>query len=170
MQPMDVTLTRDQALIVDRNLSKIRKKVVYIQQFDCELVYRLGSKDDTKITKVRIREDARPQQRKDRITGNMVDKVNDIITYAENNELFVLAKSGGISLFDAMSPKLTLRKNDCWYVIPKDTPIPDGISVAKDRQVDRNGHFHYALQPAYDMPLAQFQEKLSEFVHYMRQI
>src|SRR5690606_19666948 len=110
----------------------------------------------------------RPLQRKNPITGKLVDKTNEVITYAERGELFVLGKSGGVSLFDAMSPKLTLNKGDCWYLIPKDTPIPLGIVIAKDLEPDRNGHFHYALQPEYDMPIQTFKSKLQEIVGYMR--
>ena len=170
MQPLNITLTKSQAMQLNKELSLIRKKVRYLDKFDCEMVYRLGTNDDSNISKVRIKEDSRPQQRVDRITGNVIDKTNDIITYSENGSLFVLEKSGGVSLFDGISPKLKMNKTDRWYLIPKNTPAIEGILIAKDLQVDRYGMYHYALQPAYNMPLKTFQDKLSELKKYIRPV
>ncbi|VAW66938.1 hypothetical protein MNBD_GAMMA09-1422 [hydrothermal vent metagenome] len=170
MKPLDITLSKQQAIQLNHEISKIRRKVRYLERFDCEMVYRLGSKDNTKISKVRIKEDDRPQKRKDRLTGDLVDKANDIITYAQNGKILVLAKSGGVPLFDGISPKLKMNKNDRGYLIPRNTPVPKGIIIAKDIQVDRYGQFHYALQPAYDMTLKEFQKKLGSLKKYMRPV
>ncbi|WP_020409062.1 hypothetical protein [Hahella ganghwensis] len=97
-----------------------------------------------------------------RRTKALVSKRNEIITYSEGRELFVLGKSGGVSLFDAMSPKLKMGVNDCWFFLPKSAEIPSGIIIAKDVHPDQHGHFHDALQPEYDMPMASFKEKLAE--------
>lgn len=170
MNPVVVTLSKRQAVQLNQNISRIRKKVRYLDKFDCEMVYRLGSKNDSKISKVRVKEDARPQQRTDKITGELIDKANDIITYAQDGDLFVLAKSGGVSLFDGISPKLKMSKKDRWYIIPRTTPVPEGVIIAKDIQVDRYGQYHYSLQPAYDMPLKVFQHKLDLLKEYMRPV
>ena len=103
-------------------------------------------------------------------TGQAISKRNEIITYAENNELFVLEKSGGVSLFDAMSPKLKLGNKDCWYYVPQNAKIPKEIIIAKDVESDANGHFHYSFQPAYNMKLKTFREKLAEIGDQMRRI
>ena len=96
--------------------------------------------------------------------------VVDIITYAENNKLHVLEKSGGVSLFDALSAKLKLNKNDCWYFLPKNAKIPKEIVIAKDVEPDANGHFHYSLQPASNMLMSTFTEKLAEIGEQLRTI
>lgn len=101
-------------------------------------------------------------------TKQVVSKRNEIVTYGENNKLHVLGKSGGVSLFDAMSPKLTLGKKDCWYLLPKNASIPKEIIIAKDVEPDAHGHFHYVLQPAHDMLMSTFQEKLAEIGSQMR--
>ena len=82
----------------------------------------------------------------------------------------MLAKSGGVSLFDGISPKLKMNKNDRWYIIPRNTPVPEGVVIAKDVQVDRYGQYHYALQPLYDMPLKEFQKRLDSIKKYMRPV
>jgi len=170
MKPQNFTLTRDKAVELNRDLMKVRKKVRYLKSIDCEMIYRLGGKDDPKISKVRTKEDSRPLTRKDRITGDLVEKANDIITYSKDDELYVLAMSGGVSLFDGKSPKLKMNKNDRWYVIPRNTPVPEGVVIAKDIQVDRYGLYHYGLQPEYDMTLVEFQKKLDALKKFMRLI
>jgi len=170
MKVLEITLSKKDAIILNKNYSKARRKVRYLDRFDCQTVYRLGTEKDTKISKVRISEDDRPKTRIDKITGDIIHKANDIITYSERGELFVLAQSGGVSLFDGISPKLRMSKNSKWYLIPKNTPVPEGIIIAKDVQVDRFGQFHYALQPAYDMSLIAFQKKLLTLAKYMRAV
>lgn len=170
MKPLKVTLSKKQAVMLNQELSKVRKKIRYLDKFDCEMVYRLGGKDDSKISKVRAKEDGRPLQRKDRVTGDLVDKANDIITYAKGGELYVLAKSGGVSLFDGISPKLNLNKNDRWYIIPRHVSVPEGLILAKDVQVDRYGQYHYALQPKDDMPMKEFQKRLNSLKKDMRPV
>lgn len=170
MQVQEISLSREQAVSLNRDLSKVRKKVRLMERFDCEVVFRLGGKENPKISKVRVREDGRPLMRKDRITGDLIEKANDVITYAKDGELFVLSKSGGVSLFDGISPKLKMNKSDRWYIIPKHAIVPEGVVIAKDVQVDRYGQFHYSLQPAYDMPIRDFQEKLESLRKYMRPV
>lgn len=44
------------------------------------------------------------------------------------------------------------------------------IIIAKDIEPDAYGHFHYALQPAYNMLMSTFKEKLTEIGDQMRAI
>ena len=160
MVPINATLTKRQALELNEARSRIRKPVIYMAKFDQD-VFRLGSIDDSKIDRVRFLEDDRPLQRKNRNTGELEDKANEIITYKDDDVLYVLGKSGGVSLFSGQSPKLKLNKNDRWHLIPKGLDVPSGLVIAKDKQVDRNGHFHYAIQPERDMTMDSFLKLLT---------
>lgn len=159
MVPLDATLTRKQALELNEARSVVRKPVTYMVRFDQD-VFRLGSQDDSRLDRVRYLEDSRPLQRKNKVTGELEDKANEIITYNEDDVLYVLGKSGGVSLFSGQSPKLKLNKNDRWHLIPKGLEVPDGLIIAKDKQVDRYGHFHYAIQPDRDMTMVDFIRRL----------
>ena len=57
-----------------------------------------------------------------------------MITYAENGKLYVLGKSGGVSLFDGIPSFMKLSKNKRWYCcyIPETARIPDGLLLAKN--------------------------------------
>ncbi len=162
MKILSNTLTKTQAESRNRELTRTRKPVIYLKKIDKQMIFRAGKKNDNRMTRVRYLEDDRPMSQTHKVTGVTSLKRNEIITYAENRELFVLAKSGGVSLFDAMSPKITLSKNDRWYYIPKEAKIPDGIAIAKDIHPDENGHYHYAFQPAYNMKMSDFISKLAE--------
>ncbi|MDH5178863.1 MAG: hypothetical protein OEZ39_10335 [Gammaproteobacteria bacterium] len=168
MTILETTLTKQQAIQQFREISKIAKAVIYLKKIDKEMIFRLGKDNNNKIAHVRHHEDDRPITSYNKRTKSIVSKRNEIITYQENKQLYVLAKSGGVSLFDAMSPKLTLTGKDCWYLVPKNTPIPDGIVIAKDVEPDDNGHFHYAFQPEHDMLMSTYKEKLAEIGKHMR--
>jgi hypothetical protein len=45
--------------------------------------------------------------------------------------------------------------------------MPDGIVIAKDSQPNASGLTHYSIEPALDMPLSDFIEKLKEFAKFM---
>ncbi len=81
-----------------------------------------------------------------------------------------MAKSGGISLFDMVNPILRLSKNECWYGlhIPKTVNLPDGLIIAKDVNVNRDGITHYSIQPSIDMSIDVFKSKVLELAKYMK--
>lgn len=165
---LDSTLTKSQAESFFKEVSRVVKPVIYLKKLDCELIYRAGKQNDSRITHLRYKEDERPMFSTDKRTGAIISKRVEIITYAENGILYVLGKSGGVSLFDAMSPKLKLGPKDCWYFLPKDAEIPKGILIAKDVSPDQNGHFHYALMPADSMKKDDFIKLLSKIGEQMR--
>ena len=113
MSILEATLSKSQAQQAFKQQNRIAKAVIYLKKLDKEMIYRMGKKDDNRITRVRHLEDSRPMTNINRHTQQVISKRNEIVTYGENNKLHVLGKSGGVSLFDAMSPKLTLGKNDC---------------------------------------------------------
>ncbi len=170
MSTLETTMTKSQAKSILRENNKIAKAVIYLKKLDKEMIYRMGKKSDNRITRVRHHEDDRPMTQVNRRTKQIESKRNEIITYGENNKLHVLEKSGGVSLFDAISPKLKLNRKDCWYFLPKNAKIPKEIIIAKDIEPDAYGHFHYALQPAYNMLMSTFKEKLTEIGDQMRAI
>lgn len=164
-----ISLTKRQATEMMRSFPAANRKVKYLSKFDCEMVYRKGRNEkDSQIERVRYQEDNRPNFRTDKITGVEIPKLIEILTYNENNKIYVMAKSGGISLFDALSPKVRLSGKECWYLIPRDTPIPEGLIIAKDIVPDTNGHFHYSIQPGIDMEVSLFMRKLKELKRYMK--
>lgn len=167
---LENTLSKSEAIDLLRQKNRIAKSVIYLKQLDRRMIYRMGKDDDNRIKRIRHNEDDRPQTSINKHTGREVAKRNEIITYAENNELYVLEKSGGVSLFDAMSPKLKMGNRDCWYYVPQNAKIPEGIVIAKDVEPDANGHFHYSFQPAYNMKLVDFREKLNEIGKQMRKV
>lgn len=163
-----LSLSKSQAEALLRQQNRIAKAVIYLRKLDRRMIYRMGKEDDNRIARIRYYEDGRPMTRTDKRTGQVISKRNEIITYKENNDLYVLEKSGGVSLFDAMSPKLSLGRSDCWYYVPQNAKIPDGILIAKDVEPDEYGHFHYSFQPGHNMKLSEFQEKLAEIGKQMR--
>jgi len=54
MKILEITLSKKDAVILNKNYSKARRKVRYLDKFDCQMVYRLGTEKDTKISKVRV--------------------------------------------------------------------------------------------------------------------
>jgi len=170
-KPTGATLTKAQAIELNKVLAGQRPQVRYLKNFDTDRIYRKGKIDDITIDKPRITEDARPEVVKNSRTGKMDKKRIDVITYMENNKLYVLVGSGGVSLFDGVSPNLILGPKDRWYCcfVSKTTPIPEGLLLVKNIKSDpATGHFHYAFEPAYDMPLAEFRKKLKELDKYMK--
>ena len=68
---------------------------------------------------------------------------------------------------------MKLSKNKRWYScsVPRDMPIPKGLLLAKDIDLDpATGFFHYAFYPADDMLYAEFREKLKELYKYIQVI
>lgn len=147
-----------------------RSKQIYMYEFDVDVVFRKGKLDDQQVSKVRYKEDSRPQKSINHRTKLMQDKKNDIVTYrtSTSQELYVLAKSGGVSLFDGMSNKITLSKTDCWWVITKNAQLEDGLVIAKDLFKDSEGNTHYSIEPDRDMLLSEYIEKLDCLKKYMK--
>lgn len=84
--------------------------------------------------------------------------------------MYVLAKSGGVSLFDGMSSKVKLGKNDCWWVITKNAKLAEGLVIAKDISPDSEGNTHYSIEPDRDMLLSEYIEKIEELKQYMKKV
>lgn len=148
-----------------------RSNQIYMYKFDVDVVFRKGKKKDQQISKVRYREDSRPQKSYNSRTKTEQDKKNDIVTYKKggSDDLYVMARSGGISLFDGMSSKVKLGKNDCWWVITKNAKLAEGLVIAKDLFADTEGNTHYSIEPDRDMLLSEYLEKLNELKKYMSQ-
>ena len=147
-----------------------RNNQIYIYKFDVDVVYRRGKHDDEQIGKVRYREDSRPQKIYNKKTNSERDKKNDVVTFKipNSSDLFVLARSGGVSLFDGISSKVSLTKNDCWWVITKEAKLAEGLVIAKDLFADKEGNVHYSIEPDRDMLLSEYIEKLEELKKYMK--
>ncbi len=172
-KPTGATLTKAQAIELNNALAGRRPQVRYLTHFDTDRIYRRGIGDDSTIAKPRITEDDRPEFNKSSRTGKMEQKQIDVITYAENGTLYVLGKSGGISVFDGRSPNLPGSKKRPWYCcfVEKGAPIPKDLLLAKNVNLDpKTGLFHYAFQPAKDMTLAEFKKKLKELDKYIKVI
>jgi len=172
-KPTGATLTKAQAIELNKALAGRRPQVRYLTHFDTDRIWRLGKGEDSTIDKPRITEDDRPEFNKSSGTGKMERKQIDVITYAENDTLHVLGKSGGISVFDGRNPYLKESKNRRWYClfVSKTTKVPDGLLLAKNVKQDADtGLFHYAFQPAYDMTLAEFKKYLQQLDKYIRVI
>lgn len=148
-----------------------RSNQIYMYKFDVDVVFRKGKKKDQQIGKVRYREDSRPQKSYNSRTKTEQDKKNDIVTYKKggSDDLYVMARSGGVSLFDGMSSKIKLGKNDCWWVITKNAKLAEGLVIAKDLFADADGNTHYSIEPDRDMLLSEYIEKLNELKKYMTQ-
>lgn len=163
-----LTFSEDQARsYVDRNK---RHHQIYLYKFDADVVFRKGKQDNEQIAAVRFKEDDRPQKSFNPRTRSEQDKKNDIVTYKlrGSDELYVLARSGGVSLFDGMSSKIKLGKNDCWWIITKDAKLEEGLVIAKDLFPDSEGNTHYSIEPDRDMLLSEYISKLESLKQYMK--
>lgn len=129
--------------------------VLYIYQPDVD-IFRAGKESDTRMTKLRYEEDDRPPP-----------KTNDIVTYAVGNILKVKAGTGGISLYDGIDHNRRMGRTDRWWCIPKGATMPKDIVIAKDAHPNASGLTHYSIEPASDMPLYEFIEKLKAFAEFM---
>jgi hypothetical protein len=170
MKATNLTFSKSQAIDF-LNTSK-RRSVVYMYKFDVDVVFRKGKLDDEQIGKVRYKEDARPQKSYNQRTKREESKKNDIVTYKMpgRNDLYVLPKSGGVSLFDGISSKISLGKKDCWWVITRSARLEEGLVIAKDVFKDLEGNTHYSVEPDRDMLLSEFVEKLEELKKYMKRL
>jgi hypothetical protein len=168
MKPNQLTYSKEQA----ENLLKLNRRPnqIYMKRFDAEVVFRRGKIDDAQIDKVRYKEDSRPEKFFNITSGRGIDKKNDIITYKlkGKNELYVLARSGGISLFDGISSKVKLGQKDCWWVITKNTKVEEGLIIAKDIFKDSEGNTHYSIEADRDMPISEYLEKVKKLKQYMK--
>jgi hypothetical protein len=142
-------------MAVKREVGGKTQEVLYIYQPDVD-IFRAGKESDTRMTKLRYEEDDRPPP-----------KTNDIVTYVVGNILKVKAGTGGISLYDGVDRNRRMGRTDRWWCIPKGATMPDGIVIAKDSQPNASGLTHYSIEPALDMPLSDFIEKLKEFAKFM---
>ncbi|GAB2189623.1 hypothetical protein MAH1_12310 [Sessilibacter sp. MAH1] len=170
MKATNLTYSKSQA--IDFLNTNKRKKVVYMYKFDVDVVFRKGQHEDQQIGKVRYKEDARPQKSYNKRTKREESKRNDVVTYKMpgQEDLYVLSKSGGVSLFDGISSKVSLSKKDCWWVITQNARLAEGLVIAKDIFKDLEGNTHYAIEPDRDMLLSDFIEKLEELKKYMKKL
>jgi len=84
-------------------------------------------------------------------------------------DLYVLEKSGGVSLFDGISSKVKLSKKDRWWIITKNAKLEEGLVIAKDLHKDLDGNTHYSVEPDCDMLLDEYIKKLECLKKYMKQ-
>lgn len=170
MGTVELSQTKQQAHAALKKQNKFAKSVNYMKKLD-KHIFRLGKKDDNRMTRVRHLEDDRPLISVNKRTQKVTKKRNEIITYVDNNKLYVVAKSGGVSLFDTRSEKLDMGNNDCWYCLaPLKFEIPDKIIIAKDKESDEYGSFHYSFQPEEDMEMLVFKEKLQIIGRQLKEI
>lgn len=164
-----LTLNKSQAVAYMARTK--RPGQVYLKKFDVDVVFRKGKLADPQIGKVRYREDDRPNKSFNKRTGREVEKKNDIVTYKMpgKDDLYVLAKSGGVSLFDGMSNKVKLGNKDRWWIITKDAKLEDGLIIAKDVFKDSEGNTHYSIESEWDMLLSEYIEKLEKLKKYMKE-
>ena len=170
MKPNKLTFTREEAIgYVTRNK---RPGQIYMKKFDAEVVFRKGKLGDEQIDKVRYKEDSRPQKVFNKASGRSIDKRNDVVTYKPGgkNELYVLARSGGVSLFDGISSKVKLGNKDCWWVITQNTKVEEGLIIAKDVFKDTEGNTHYSIEANRDMPITEYIEKLGKLRQHMKRL
>lgn len=170
MKPNSFSFTKEEAVYFsNRNR---RPGQIYMKKFDVDLVFRRGKQNDDQIDKVRYKEDHRPQKFFDKHLGAEVDKRNDIITFkmAGKDEVYVLAKSGGASLFDGVSSKVRLGPKDCWWVITQNAKLEEGLIIAKDAIKDKEGNTHYSIEAERDMPISEYLEKLACLKKYMKRL
>ena len=131
------------------------QEVLYIYQPDVD-IFRAGKENDNRMTRLRYEEDDRPPP-----------KENDIATYLVGNILKVQAGTGGISLYDGINHNRRMGRSDRWWCIPKGAKMPPDIIIAKDTEPSAAGLTHYTVEPAVDMPLTDFVEKLKLFAEFM---
>ncbi|WP_444885178.1 hypothetical protein [Microbulbifer sp. PSTR4-B] len=164
-----LSFTQDDAI----GHAKLHKRAnqVYMKRFDVDVVLRKGKLDNPQIDKIRYREDHRPMMVKNNRTGEERPKRNDIVTYRMpgSSEPYILAKSGGVSLFDGISSKVPFREGkDAWWIITKDARLEPGLIIAKDMFPDAEGNTHYSIEAEIDMPVSEYFEKLAALKKYMR--
>jgi|ERR1043166_653125 hypothetical protein len=81
-------------------------------------------------------------------TGPKLDvRAKDVIVFPYNNDVWVIAYSGGVSVWDAV--RVALRGP--WYQLPAGTVYDDAALYPYD---DQRGH--WTLQPARHMRLAEY--------------
>ena len=131
------------------------QEVLYIYQPDVD-IFRAGREGDSKMTKLRYEEDDRPPPKR-----------NDIVTYYVGNILKVKAGTGGISLYDGIDRNRRMGRTDRWWCIPGGAKMPKDIVIAKDAKPNASGLTHYGVEPAMDMPLSDFIDKLKTFAEFM---
>ena len=170
MKPNKSTFTKTDAI---GYLNRTRRPgQIYLRKFDVDVVFRKGKLDDEQISKIRYKEDNRPQKIYNQRSKMAEDKKNDIVTYRPTgkDELYVLAHSGGVSLFDGMSSKVKLGQKDCWWIITRGAKLEEGLIIVKDVFKDTEGNTHYSIQPDRDMPISEYIEKLDKLKKYMKRI
>ena len=88
-------------------------------------------------------------------------------SFGDGSTTMMVRPEGGVSTFDAINPNL---KGDKWWMIPKDTPIPDTISVIRDRRDPKTGISHYSLRPKQFMSLLSFAQGIKELSEYAKPV
>jgi len=163
-----MSLTKRQAmdLFNSPEWKKRRQNTVYLTEFDSAKIYRAGKKDKSEnaFDNLRYAEDDRPEERWDKRLEKSIKKTNEIITYEENNKIYVLARSGGVSLFDGISQNRKMGKNDTWHIIMKapEKKLDPDLIIEKKLKANHEGLYHYSIQPNKDMLLSDFIKKLGE--------
>ncbi len=148
-----------------------RANQIYMKKFDVDVVLRKGKMDNPLIDKVRYREDHRPMKVRNKRSGEERPKKNDVVTYKRpgTSEIYILAKSGGVSLFDGISSKVPFREGkDAWWIITKDAELESNLIIAKDIFPDQEGNTHYSIEAEVDMPISEYLDKLAALKKYMK--
>jgi len=104
-------------------------------------------------------------------TGDERPKKNDIVAYKTPGaaEAYVLAKSGGVSLFDGISSKVPFREGkDAWRVITRGAKLEPGLIIANDMFPGEEGNTHYSIEAEVDIPVSEYSEKRAALRKYMR--
>jgi len=171
-----MSLTKQQAQAKFQEQSHKRKNVEYLDRFDCASIYRAGKvgKEDNAFDNLRYYEDDRSMERFDRALEEYVKKTNEIITYVEKGVVYVLALSGGVSLFDGPYTKRKMGKNDRWHCVVnathEDKKLDPALVIEKKLKANDEGLFHYSIQPKIDMSVKDFLDKLKEFAKFIKSV
>ncbi|WP_226664739.1 hypothetical protein [Microbulbifer aggregans] len=84
----------------------------------------------------------------------------DIKIEHQNGEpwVFIKDRPRGLSTFDKKG--VPTGKDWEYFKIPGGTDLPEGLAIVEDEYNERFKATHFTIAPAYDMPLAQFKNKL----------
>ena len=70
-----------------------------------------------------------------------------------NGIMYVIAGTGGVSLFDGVAP---FKKPGVHYKLPQGTAIPPGLAISRDNLSKTLGRVHYTLHPSQTMAELHF--------------
>ncbi|TQV65684.1 hypothetical protein FKG94_28325 [Exilibacterium tricleocarpae] len=85
-----------------------------------------------------------------------------------------MALSGGVSLFDGPLETRKMGKNDRWHCIlnanHEDKKLDPALIIEKKISANKQGLFHYSIQPRIDMTVEDFLSKLKLFARFIKRI